>query len=82
MKGIKSACIFQTLIFAQKPELELSKQAALKINHEEIERYKSAMDRAKTRYQLVSVEDQDDGSVVVRVKKQYTNKTDVSEYFD
>ena len=82
MKRIKSACIFQTLIFAQKPELELSKQAALKINHEEIERYKSAMDRAKTRYQLVSVEDQDDGSVVVRVKKQYTNKTDVSEYFD
>ena len=70
------------MIFAQKPELELSKQAALKINHEEIERYKSAMDRAKTRYQLVSVEDQDDGSVVVRVKKQYTNKTDVSEYFD
>ncbi|MBE5748621.1 MAG: hypothetical protein E7344_03205 [Clostridiales bacterium] len=82
MKRIKSACIFQTLIFAQKPELELNKQDALKINHDEIERYKSAMDRAKTRYQIVSVEDQDDGSVIVRVKKQYTDKTDVSEYFD
>lgn len=82
MKRIKSACIFQTLIFAQKPELELCKQDALKINHEEIERYKSAMERANTRYQIVSVEDQDDGSVVVRVKKQYTDKTDVSEYFD
>jgi len=82
MKRIKSACIFQTLIFAQKPELELSKQDALKINHEEIERYQSAMDRAKTRYQIVSIDDQDDGSVIVHVKKHYSDKTDVSEYFD
>ena len=58
-----------------------TKEQALKRNHDEIEHYKATMERTKTRYQIVAAEDQEDGSVVVHVKKQYNDKTDVSEYF-
>ena len=82
MKRVKAACILQTLIFAQKPEIGYSKERALKINYEEIEHYKSALERTKTRYRIVSTEEQEDGSVIVRIKKQYNDKADVSEYFE
>lgn len=35
----------------------------------------------KVTYQIVSEEEQEDGSIVVRVRKQYNEKVDVSEYF-
>lgn len=82
MKRVKAACILQTLIFAQKEELGYSKERALKINHEEIEHYKSMLERARTRYQIVDEVEQEDGAIVVHVRKQYNDKTDVSEYFN
>ena len=82
MKRVKSACILQTLVFAQKPELGLSKERALKINHEEFDHYKASLERAKTKYQIDSASDQEDGSLIVRVRKQYNDKADVSEYFN
>lgn len=82
MKRVKAACIFQTLVFAQKPELGYSKENALKINREEFEQYKATLDRTKTRYRISDVTEADDGSVIVRVRKQYNDKADVSEYFD
>lgn len=82
MKRVKSACILQTLVFAQKPELELSKERALKVNHEEFDHYKASLERAKTKYQIDSAADQEDGSLIVRVRKQYNDKADVSEYFN
>ncbi len=81
MKRVKSACIRQTLVFSQKPDMGYTKEQALQINLEEIKRYKNQLDRSKTRYVIISQEEQEDGSVVVRVKKQYNDKTDVSEYF-
>ena len=39
------------------------------------------MDRTHTRYQIVSADEQEDGSIIVRVRKQYNDKADVSEYF-
>lgn len=81
MKRVKAACILQTLVFAQKPEMGYSKERALKINQEEIEHYKDALQRAKTRYQIIDTVEQEDGSIVVHVRKQYNDKTDVSEYF-
>lgn len=82
MKRVKAACILQTLVFAQKPELGYGRDEALNINREEIERYKSALDRAKTRYQITDTLEQEDGSVVIHIKKQYNDKADVSEYFN
>lgn len=81
MKRVKAACILQTLVFQQKEDNYLSKNAVLEANRHEVERYTQAMDRAHTRYQIVSRDEQEDGSIVVRVRKQYNEKADVSEYF-
>ena len=45
-------------------------------------RYKATMDRNRTRYQITEETEQADGSVLVRVRKQYNDKADVSEYFN
>ena len=82
MKRVKAACILQTLIFAQKPEMGYTKDHALQINKEEVEHYKATLERAKTRYRIVDTVEQEDGSVVVHVRKQYNDKADVSEYFE
>ena len=82
MKRVKAACILQTLVFAQKPEMGYSKDRALKINQEEIEHYKATLERAKTRYQIIDTVEQEDGSIVVHVRKQHNDKADVSEYFE
>lgn len=81
MKRVKAACILQTLVFAQKPELGYSKDQALKINREEIVHYKATLARAKTRYQIIDEVEQADGSIIVHVRKQYNDKVDVTEYF-
>ena len=82
MKRVKAACILQTLVFAQQPEMGYSKDRALRINKEEIEHYKATLERAKTRYQIMDTVEQEDGSIVVHVRKQYNDKADVSEYFE
>lgn len=82
MKRVKSACILQTLVFSQKPDLPFSKDQVLKLNHEEFEHYKANLERAKTRYQIIDVSEMEDCSVVVHVRKQYNDKADVSEYFN
>ncbi|MGI6094879.1 MAG: hypothetical protein ACOYBL_05535 [Lachnospiraceae bacterium] len=50
MKRVKAACILQTLVFAQKPEMGYRKERALQINKEEIEHYRATLERSKTRY--------------------------------
>lgn len=81
MKRVKAACILQTLVFSQKPELGYSKEYSLKINLEKFEHYKASLERTKTRYQIVNTAEQEDGSLVVWVRKQYNDRTDISEYF-
>ena len=82
MKRVKAGCIFQTLVFMQKEEYGLSKEMQLKYNREEFEKYKTDLDKNKTRYQIISVEEQENGYIVVRIRKQINDKTDVSEYFN
>ena len=82
MKRVKAGCIFQTLVFMQKEEYGLSKEMQLKYNREEFEKYKTDLDKNKTRYQIISCEEQENGYIVVRVRKQINDKTDVSEYFN
>lgn len=81
MKRVQSACLFQTLVFAQKEDCGLSKVEQLKLNRSEAERYRAGLDAAKTRYQMDEISEQPDGSVLIRVRKQYNDRTDVSEYF-
>lgn len=81
MKRVKAACILQTLVFAQKPDLGFDRDRVLKLNQDEIEHYKRNLERTKTKYQIMDTAEQEDGSIIVHVKKQYNDKADVSEYF-
>ena len=81
MKRVKAACILQTLVFMQKEDCGLSKAAILETNRREVANYKKTLERTRTRYQIVSEEEQEDGSIIVRVRKQYNDKADVTEYF-
>ncbi len=81
MKRVKAACILQTLVFSQKEDCGLSHDAILTQNRMEVKRYQQTLERTRTRYQIVSQEEQEDGSIVLRVRKQYNEKADVSEYF-
>ncbi len=82
MKRVKAACFLQTLVFAQTDDCGLTHEQQLKVNHDEVSRYKAMMDRSRTRYQITEETEQSDGSVLVRVRKQYNDKADVSEYFN
>ena len=81
MKRVKAACILQTLVFQQKEDCSLSPAGILNQNRAELTRYKQGMDHTHTRYQIVSEEELEDGSILVHVRKQYNDKADVSEYF-
>lgn len=82
MKRIQAACIFQTLLFSQKPEMGYTRDQALSINRHEVEHYKAQMEKAKTRYHITEEQEQADGSIQVKVRKQYNEKVEVKEYFD
>lgn len=82
MKRVKAACIMQTLVFAQRDDCGMTCEQQLKVNHDEVAHYKATMDRSHTRYQITEETEQSDGSVLVRVRKQYNEKADVSEYFN
>ena len=81
MKRVKAACIMQTLVFSQKDSAFLSRDAILDANRREIGRYLAGMDHSHTRYQVISQETQEDGSIELRIRKQYNDKADVCEYF-
>ena len=82
MKRVKAACIFQTLIFSQKDDCGISIEQQLKLNRGEVEKYKILLERSHTRYQITDEKEQADGSILVKVRKQYNVKADVSEYFE
>lgn len=82
MKRVKSACILQTLVFSQKDDVGLSHETILKLNRDELEKYKKTMERTRTRYQILDEAEEADGSLVIHVRKQYNDKADVSEYFN
>lgn len=82
MKRIKAACILQTLIFQQKEDCGLSREAILTQNREEVRRYKLSLERTRTRYQIDSEEEREDGAILLRIRKQYNDRADVSPYFD
>ena len=81
VKRVRSACILQTLVFSQKPELGHSRNVNLKLNRDEFESYKKSMERTGTRYQIIDESEEADGSLVIHVRKQYNGNADVSEYF-
>lgn len=77
MKRIQSACICQTLHFSLKDPLPYSE--TLKQTLSEVKHYKDTLDRSRTRYRILDETVQEDGSIVVRVVKQY-NQSPVGDY--
>lgn len=79
MKRVKAACICQTLHFMLKDDL--GHDYAVKLVKEEIEKYKASLDKNRTKYKIVSEETQPDGSVMIKIIKQY-NTSPVGDYLD
>lgn len=79
MKRVKAACICQTLHFMLKDDL--GHDYAVKLIKEEVEKYKASLDKNRTQYKIVSEETQSDGSVMIKIIKQY-NTSPVGDYLD
>ena len=79
MKRVKAACICQTLHFMLKDDL--GHDYAVKLVKEEVEKYKASLDKNRTKYKIVSEETQADGSVMIKIIKQY-NTSPVGDYLD
>ena len=53
----------------------------MKLVKEEVEKYKASLDKNRTKYKIVSEETQSDGSVMIKIIKQY-NTSPVGDYLD
>lgn len=77
MKRVKAACITQTLHFMLKEDL--GHDYAVKMVNEEVKKYKAQLEKSRTKYKILSESIQDDGSVIIEIKKQY-NTSPVGDY--
>ena len=82
MKRIQSACIMQTLRFQQKDGTGLPREALLRMNKDEVTRYKAQLEKSRTRHRIDSEEEQSDGAIILRVRKEYNASAPVGDYFD
>lgn len=69
MKRIKAACLAQTVAFA--PKDDIPREEALNAVGVEAQEYKSALASGGKKYELLSEETLQDGTIVLKVKKQY-----------
>ena len=79
MKRVKAACICQTLHFMLKDGIP-SREAA-ELVRQEVEHYKMTLERNRTLYKILEEAPQPDGSVMIKIIKQY-NATPVGDYLD
>ena len=71
MKRIRAACICQTLHFFQKANVE--HEYAAQAVQNEVMNYKKQLERNHVQYQILSEVLQPDGSILLRIIKQYNN---------
>lgn len=79
MKRVKAACICQTLHFMLKEDIP--HEQAVKQVGQEIELYIKTLERNRTQYKIVEQNVQNDGSVIMKIIKQY-NASPVGDYLD
>ena len=79
MKRVKAACICQTLHFMLKEDV--AHDYAVRLVRDEVAHYKKNLERNHTRYKIVEETTQPDGSILVKVIKQY-NTSPVGDYLD
>ncbi len=79
MKRIKAACLTQTLHFQLKDDVE--HDYALKLVNDEVKKYKEDLERKYVKHKIISESTQEDGSVIIEIKKQY-NSSPVGNYLE
>ena len=79
MKRVKAACICQTLHFMLKEDV--AHGWAVKQVEQEVENYKRTLERNRTKYRIVEQIQQNDGSILIKIIKQY-NASPVGDYLD
>lgn len=79
MKRVKAACICQTLHFLLKEDLP--HEMAVKLVRQEVEQYQRDLERRHTRYKIAEQSEEPDGSILLKVIKQY-NATPVGDYLN
>jgi len=79
MKRVKAACLLQTLHFMPKDDAD--RETGAKMVREEVASYKLHLERTHTRYQILEENVQADGSMILKIKKQYNNQN-CGEYMD
>nr|WP_300821733.1 hypothetical protein [uncultured Acetatifactor sp.] len=79
MKRVKAACICQTLHFMLREDAEHA--LAVEQVQAEVAHYKRTLEKNGTQYKLLDETVQPDGSVIVKVIKQY-NACPVGDYLD
>ncbi|MCD8016011.1 MAG: hypothetical protein LUG99_23205 [Lachnospiraceae bacterium] len=79
MKRVKAACICQTLHFMLKEDL--GHDYAVRMVQEEVAQYKRTLERNRTQYKIVDESEQPDGSIMIKVIKQYNNSP-VGDYLN
>ena len=79
MKRIKAACICQTLHFMLKEDIP--QEEAVRLVQAELAQYKTTLERNRTKYKIIDEAAQPDGSIIVKVIKQY-NSSPVGDYLD
>lgn len=77
MKRIQSACLEQTIRFVMKDDIP--REEARQMVQAEYRHYLEQMDRNRTGYKVLEELPQTDGSLTVRLKRQYNNY-DVGDY--
>ena len=79
MKRVKAACICQTLHFMLKEDV--AHDWAVKQVEQDVEQYKKTLERNCTQYKIVEQTTQPDGSIMLKVIKQY-NSSPVGDYLN
>jgi hypothetical protein len=71
MKRVKAACICQTLHFMLKENTPRS--WAAKQVEQEVKFYKEGLERNHTKFRIVEESPQPDGSIILKIIKQYNS---------
>ncbi len=69
MKRIQCACLAQTIHFTPKEDIAPAEAAALL--KQEVAAYKLGLERRRTKYQVESESTLPDGSIVLKLRRQY-----------
>ncbi len=79
MKRVKAACICQTLHFMLKEDVP--QDYAIQHVRDEVAHYKHTLERNRTQYKILEETVQPDGSVIIKIIKQY-NVAPVGDYLN